>query len=162
MLFKPVKLRPFLAFHWSELLSWTYTCLPTTNTYPGPFYFHTAVWKWQPQLHPKYPGPRNGNEKLQQLRSNPDVIYNKDDWCIFACAYSSVSWHFEPAPIKTFSGVSESNEEGACGVDVQFVVGCTDSKQQVGYTSHPVETLELRTLLSRPWLTARPSGMQQT
>lgn len=31
-----LKLPPFLAFHWSQLLSWTYSCLPTTSTYSGP------------------------------------------------------------------------------------------------------------------------------
>lgn len=37
-----------------------------------------------------------------------------------------------------------------------------DSKQQVCYTSHSAGTLQLRTLSSRPWLTARPLGMQLT
>ena len=37
-----------------------------------------------------------------------------------------------------------------------------DSKQQVCYTSHSAGTLQLRTLSSRSWLTARPLGMQLT
>lgn len=37
-----------------------------------------------------------------------------------------------------------------------------DSKQQVCYSSHSAGTLQLRTLSSRPWLTARPLGMQLT
>ena len=81
--------------------------------------------EWQPALHPKFPGPRNRNKMFEtptDLRSSPDVIIPL--LLKFACAYSSVSWHFEPAPIRTFSGVSENNEKGACSVEVQFVVGC--------------------------------------
>lgn len=149
MLFKPDKLRQFLAFHWSELLSWTHTCLSTTGTSPS----HSTSIRPSSQI-----SSTGQLETPTDLRSSTNVIipllFEKKIVLYLRAHILQSADILNQRLLKPSVEFPRATKRERAVLTYSLSLDA-DSKQQVCYTSHPAGTLQLRTLPSRPWLTAR-------
>jgi len=142
----------FLAFHWSELLSWTYACLPTTSPYPGPFYFHTAQFENDsPRFIPNIQD--RATETPTDLRSSANIIIPllfKEKIVLYLRAHILQSADILNQRLLKPSVVFSRATKRERAVLTYSLSLHADSKQQVCYTSHPAGTLHFKDSSLKP------------